>query len=321
MKDSPFYENELKNELNLKDIKKIVDNFQNTCKELNATPRINFTGGDPLIRKDFFEILQYCKDKGVTTGILGNSYLLNEKTVKKLKELQVEGYQISLDGLEKTHDYFRKKGSFKDALRAFELLKKYRIRTTCMFTLSKKNKEELIPLMNFMADKVNLFAFSRIVCEGNAKELEEEDIPKEEYRKFLLKILEEYRKLEKKTKTFYNFKDHLWTPLLEELGLFFQYGKESNIIYEGCSLGIRHMTILSDGTVLACRRLPTDIGKVPEQKLLDIFLKSKKLNDLRSYSKMEKCGECELLQYCRGCPAVAAGKNGSYFSPDPQCWK
>lgn len=42
---------------------------------------------------------------------------------------------------------------------------------------------------------------------------------------------------------------------------------------------------------------------------------------MRAVEKMEKCGNCELLYYCRGCPAVAYGASGNYYGADPQCWK
>lgn len=41
----------------------------------------------------------------------------------------------------------------------------------------------------------------------------------------------------------------------------------------------------------------------------------------REYSKFEKCSKCELLAFCRGCPAVASGKDGNFYAADPQCWK
>ena len=40
----------------------------------------------------------------------------------------------------------------------------------------------------------------------------------------------------------------------------------------------------------------------------------------RDYNKFEKCAKCELLPYCRGCPAVASGKDGNFYAADPQCW-
>ena len=41
----------------------------------------------------------------------------------------------------------------------------------------------------------------------------------------------------------------------------------------------------------------------------------------RDYARFEKCAKCELLAWCRGCPAVASGRDGSFYAADPQCWK
>lgn len=85
--------------------------------------------------------------------------------------------------------------------------------------------------------------------------------------------------------------------------------------------GYLGLSILENGTVLACRRLPIPIGKVPHQRIRDIFILSRKLNEMRRIERLEKCKDCELLLYCRGCRAVTYGITGDYFKPDPQCWK
>jgi radical SAM protein with 4Fe4S-binding SPASM domain len=81
------------------------------------------------------------------------------------------------------------------------------------------------------------------------------------------------------------------------------------------------MTILADGTVLACRRLQIKIGNVPDQLLREIFISSKNHRRMRACERMEKCGKCRLLPYCRGCMAVAYGAKGDFLAGDPQCWK
>lgn len=45
------------------------------------------------------------------------------------------------------------------------------------------------------------------------------------------------------------------------------------------------------------------------------------MEQYRDYTKFEKCSKCELLAFCRGCPAVASGKDGNFYAADPQCWK
>ncbi len=97
--------------------------------------------------------------------------------------------------------------------------------------------------------------------------------------------------------------------------------KDKEMIYNGCGIGSSILTVLADGTVYSCRRLPIQIGKVPEQSIKDIFINSPEHNKMRQVEKMQKCSKCELLQFCRGCPAVAYAIYGDYMAPDPQCWK
>jgi len=291
-----------------------------SCKKLKAKPAIHFTGGDPLIRKDFFKLLEECKKRKILVTVLGNSYLITEKTALRLKKLGVARYQLSLDGLEKTHDYLRKKGSFKDAFRAYKILNKAGIKTICMFTLSKVNAKELIPVIHKIHGLIDIFGFARIVPEGNAKELKKQMLTPIEYKKLLLKVQKVYEKLDGKTKTKYSRKDHLFKLLEWEQGKR-KINLKTKIVEDGCGAGITHLAILADGTILVCRRMPIILGNALKDNIADVFLNSTKLNEIRKIEKMEKCKKCELLRYCRGCPAVAYASTGNWNSPDPQCWK
>jgi len=325
MYDEPTYDSELNNPLTLEQCKTVIDDFDEMLSNVELKGRINFTGGDPLLREDFFQILEYANSKKNISAlcVLGNPYHINEKTAKKLKKLGVSKYQISIDGLETTHDYFRKPGSFKESLRAFRVLKKVGIKTICMFTLSKKNAADLIPVIELVAKEgINIFAFSRLCAVGTGKKLKNEVLTPLEYKELLYNVLEKFRVLEEQDcRTKFTRKDNLWTLLYQDLGLLPPLPKNKKTIYRGCGIGMSIMCVLADGTVYACRRFPSPVGKVPEQKLWDIFTKSKQLNEYRKYEKMEKCSKCDLLQFCRGCPAVSYGAYGSYFAPDPQCWK
>lgn len=319
MFDSETYKSEKNNELTYKQCLKVLNNFVNSCKKLGASPSINFSGGDALCRKDFFKLLEAARKKHVKIGILGNSWLITEKIAKRLKKIGIACYQISLDGLEKTHDYFRKKGSFKDALRAFKILNKHGIRTATMFTLSKKNAKDLIPLLHKIDGKINVFGFSRIVPEGTGKKLKKELLKPKEYKKLLQKVSKVYEKLEKKKGTHYVKKDHLFTLLEYEEGKI--KPRDNKIIYRGCGMGCRHITVIADGNVMVCRRLPIIIGNALKDNLANLFIHSRQLNKIRNIEKLEKCGKCELLRYCRGCPAIPYALTGDYYASDPQCWK
>lgn len=318
------YEQEYKNELSYEECICIIDDFKETFDNWGMQTRINFTGGDPLLRDDIFNIIEYARKKGILVGILGNSNHLNYETAKRLKKLGIFRYQISIDGLERTHDFLRgKKGLFKDSIRAIHVLENVGIPSVVMFTLSRKNANDLLKVIRKVTEEgVSIFDFARIVPIGSGEQLKNQMLAPHEYRELLLKVLEEYRYLQEKGyRTYFGRKDHLWTLLYQELGLIKPLPKNKNLIYNGCGVGSSILTILADGTVYSCRRLPVRIGKTPEHSIKDIFIYSVEHNKMRKIENMKKCSNCELLQFCRGCMAVSYAKYGDYMAPDPQCWK
>ncbi len=325
MRGEPTYRQELRNELDFDTCIRIIDDFVTTTKEWGVRGSINFSGGDPLLKPGIIDLVRYSTESGLSVGILGNPNLLNEKIASDLKSAGLVRYQVSIDGLEHTHDRFRGRvGLFQDTLRAIRVLNEVGIRSVVMFTLSKVNKDELIDVIRLVSrEKVTAFDFARLVPIGKGAQLREQMIEPLEYRRLLLSVLDEYKRLQEEgSTTHFGRKDHLWKLLYYELGLYKRISQEGeNLIYDGCAIGNRTLTLLADGTVYACRRLPIKVGKMPEESIRKIFIESQELNKMRQVENMKKCGSCELLNYCRGCPAVAYGLTGDYFAPDPQCWK
>jgi radical SAM/SPASM domain protein of ACGX system len=318
VKNNESYKKELENELSFMGCKRIIDDFSIFCRELGATPYVSFTGGDPLIREDFFKILDYAKEKSFRISVLGNPYLINKIIIEKLKKYDLDTYQVSLDGLRITHDSLRSKGSFATTIKAIKLLIRSNINVSVMFTLSKKNFKQLIPVMRLVSKLgVNSFAFARVCSKDRLQEL---DFTPFEYRNFLAKIYsEEKALLSKGSKTVFVKKDHLWLPFLSEIGIIKFPLSKKDVIIGGCSIGCNTMSILADGTVFACRRLFSPIGKVPEESLMDVFLSNK--TDYYRNTLSIACQSCELFSYCRGCPAVGFWKTQIYGSNDPHCWR
>lgn len=326
MHGAPTYASELKNELSFEDVCKVIDDYKGMVDECSGEGYINFSGGDPLLRKELFKILEYVKKKtNLIVGIIGNPYHITKETAERLEQCGVKRYQVSIDGKEELHDYFRKKGSFQETLRAIRVIKKYtNMRVIVMCTVSKRNMDQLMDVVETcVKENVDRFDFSRLVPMGNATNSQEDMISPEDYHAFLLKLHKYYEEQKKKgIKLSLGEKDYLWLALKEELGLLPKL-PDSNIdkIFGGCSVGVCGMAVLSDGTVYPCRRLPIKIGQVPKDKLINIFFKSPILKKLREYHNFKKCSKCTLLRFCRGCPAVAYGLTKDFFAPDPQCWK
>lgn len=323
LREESSYRREIENELGFEDCIRILDDFYSTFSKWGMPVRITFTGGDPLLREDLFDLVRIATDKGIQVSILGNPNHLDLETAKELKRLGVYSYQISIDGMEDTHDYLRgRKGAFSDAIKGIRVLKNSGLRSVVMFTLSARNAHDLVNVIKLMAsEEVSVFDFARLVPIGRGRDLQKQMLEPQEYRRLLLEVFEVYRDLsEKNCYTHFGRKDYLWKLLYQELGLLKPLPK-SDLIYSGCGVGSTILTILADGTVFSCRRLPIKIGKVPKQSIKEVFLFSKKHQELREIGNFQKCSNCDLLRHCRGCPAVAYGVNGSFYSPDPQCWK
>ena len=166
---------------------------------------------------------------------------------------------------------------------------------------------------------VNVFAFSRYVPSGG--DLDAGMTP-QEYRELLAVCDKKFKEYEAEgCKTYFNKKDHLWTLYEYETGAFkVPETAEVEMIYGGCNCGNCHITILPTGDILACRRAAgSKVGNVFKDRLADVWVCE--MEAYRDYKKFEKCSKCELLAFCRGCPAVAKGTNGNFYAADPQCWK
>jgi radical SAM/SPASM domain protein of ACGX system len=220
------------------------------------------------------------------------------------------------------HDSFRKQGSFDTTIDKIDCIKNSGMYCAIMSTVSSANMHEFPQIIDLVAKKqVDVFAFGRYCPTSNQKS-EEYHIAPLDYKHFLETCWERFQYYKANgCKTTFQLKDHLWTLLLYEKGLFtIPQEHDKNLIYDGCHCGIGHMTILPTGDVFACRRMDSKVGNVFENSLYDIFL-GENLDKYRLFDNFEKCSKCELKGYCRGCPAVSFGYTGSMYSADPQCWK
>ncbi|MFH0986510.1 MAG: radical SAM protein, partial [Candidatus Micrarchaeota archaeon] len=315
------YAPEIANELDIQNCLRVVDKFASFTKKLGVTPRISFIGGDPLLRKDFFDIANYAKSKGIEIVILGNPFHLTPENIRKIKKLGVQRYQLSIDGMQKMHDELRMNGSFNATVKGIEILKKAGIKVNVMFTLSKKNAKELLDVIELVAGLgVDEFDFSRMVPTGLGKNLRNFVFKPDEYKRFLKKVLEKYDELALRgAKIHFGFKENLWKPLLFELGrISIPKIRDSPLNQGGCSMALNYICLSGDGFVYACRRLNVKQENILDKSFEQIFF-SGQFNKIRRTGNYE-CAGCALSKYCRGCPAFTRAVAGSQFLKDPCCW-
>lgn len=305
-------------EMPLSRMRVVLDNCLRMCAELGRLPYFYITGGAPILHKDFWTLLSLLKEREIPFTILGNPFHLNDSVCRRLAELGCDKYQLSIDGMRDTHDSIRKAGSFDATLEKIPCIRNAGIKCAVMTTVSGKNIGEIADIIALVVDcGVDIFAFGRY-CPTSAEK--ENHIVPRDYRALLETCWKKFEE-HKDSETTFNLKDHLWTLFLHEKGLFtIPEDAAEGVIYDGCNCGNCHLTILPTGDVYACRRMESRVGNVFSDSLSDIF-NGEAMDAYRRYDKFEKCSQCELLRFCRGCPAVAHGASGNRYAPDPQCWK
>lgn len=324
MFESERYRTEIEQELTFDKMLKILDDISDFENKYNFGVNDFFiTGGDPILNPDYKKLLFELKKRGKRTYIMGNPETLTPEVIKVFKDAGVRQMQMSMDGLEETHDFYRGKDNFEVTVKALELLDKYDLPGTIMFTLTGENKDELIPLMNYAANntKAKGFAFDLVCGVGNAKDISLQ-LSKEEVKKYFELYLDEKKKIKASGKQIrISEKSKFFQLIHYDNDEFYPYDIDEFSAIGGCYVGFTCYTILADGSVAACRRFPTIIGKMPEQKMEDIFLGNDLLKQFRRAENYETCGKCMFYKSCRGCPAVTYGYTQNPLSDNPLCFR
>ena len=299
----------------------VLANVERMCERMHRLPYLYITGGDPILHSRFWDFLELVHSKSIPFTLMGNPFHLTDKVCQRMKELGCRKYQLSIDGMRETHDFFRKPGSFDRTLEAIATIRKVGMHCAIMTTVSGTNIHEIPDIIDLVVEHhADIFAFGRY-CPTSADKASPDKgwhIEPLAYRDLLAKCWAKFEQY-KYSDTTFNLKDHLWTLFLYEKGLFkIPEGLDEDTIYDGCNCGNCHFTISAEGRLMACRRFESYVGTVDEE-LYDVF-HGPKMDAYRQHERFEKCCQCELLRFCRGCPAVAYGYTKNFYAPDPQCW-
>ena len=288
----------------------------------HAWPRLAVTGGDPILHPQFWALAEEIHRRGISWLMMGNPFHLSPSVCVRLRQHGVERYQMSLDGLEPFHDHMRKPGSFRATLEAIQWLNDAGIHSQLMATASRKNLDDILACMDVAVEyKADSFVFARY-CATAPEKAEDYPTP-EEYHRFLKRYYEKRRAyMEQGCKTKFALKDHLFTLLRWELGEFTvpAFSKaRPDLVCDGCHLGSGGC-ILANGNVMACRRMESVVGNVWSQSMRELQT-SAEMERYAEVKNIQKCRDCELLNWCRGCRAVGCNATGDLNAADPCCWK
>lgn len=294
---------------------------------------IIFSGGEPLLRKDLFEITERCKELGIKTYLSTNGIYITEKNIEKISK-SFDYIGISIDGEKEIHDSFRRmKGAFAHSINAVKMLLPLSKNVGIRFTLTKKTLNSLKFMFNLVESyKIPKLYISHLVYSGRGLDNLKMDISQRTRRKVISFILEKafyYRRAKKKI--------DIVTGNMEPDAVFLlkRFKKDFPEYYEilykklmkwgGNSAGKRLVNIDSFGNVKPDPFFPFILGNIKERDFKEIWFDNKNplLQKLRETPRKlkGKCGRCKFINICNGgSRSRAFAVYNDLWAEDPSCY-
>lgn len=305
--------------LSFEDIINVIEQFKslqikhNQNLKIKNKGHINITGGEPFIREDIKEILEYLGENKecFSYGILSNGSSIKDDTIETLKKNKVSFVQLSIDGNKEMHDSLREEGDYERVLNTAANLERSGIRTYISFTANKENYKYLPYVANECRKrKITKLWSDRLVPIGNGQDLKQIVISSED--------LEKYIKALKKAQG--NIIIRTLCPKTQvTMNRSLQFQNSNGEIYS-CNAGRSLITVDEFGNIMPCRRMPIICGNVFETTISDVYYNHKVFKQLRENCLPKECASCKYSYHCRGgarCQSYA--EFNSFFKADPAC--
>lgn len=298
-------------------------------------PVLLFSGGEPLLRPDLFELMPYAKELGLRVVISTNGILITPKIAERIKSVGVSYVGISLDGVGEVNDRFRgKKGAFDEALAGFRACVAAGQKVGLRLTLTQSNLDNLNNIFDLI-DRENIprACFYHLVYSGRGGKLQEQDLAHQQTRRAVDLIIERTVQLQAKGKdvdilTVDNHTDgvYLYLKLLDKdparaaevLKLLQRNG--------GNQSGIAIADIDNEGNVHPDQFLMSiNLGNIRDRSFTEIWTdpdnaELQKFKSRRALLK-GKCGRCVWQDICNGnFRARALALTGDLWAEDPACY-
>lgn len=297
-------------------------------------PVLLFSGGEPLVRPDAFELAAFATGLGLRPVLSTNGTLITPEVAAKLKEVGMQYIGVSIDGLPDTHDRFRgHKGAFEEAMAGIRNAAAAGLRTGVRFTAHAENAAELPALLDRIArEGIPRFCLYHLVYAGRGGEMIGRDTDLETKRATISTMIE-------KTLEFHGkgLEIELLTVDNHADGIFIQHyltereperAKEVQDLvsmHGGCSAGGKMANVDPYGNVHPCQFWGhLTLGNVRERKFSEIWNDpdNEFLGQLRNKEAHLKgrCGTCSYRSLCGGCRVRAEAVTGDLWEADPACY-
>ncbi len=248
-----------------------------------------FSGGEVLMRDDFFDIASYAREQGFALRLMTNATLIDEAVSEKIASLYPLAVETSIYAADKyLHDAITSSaGSFDKTIKAVRLLKKRNIKVVLKFLIMNDNIEKFRAVKSLAEEIGADFVFDFCVVgrnNGSRGPLR-------------------YRLNEEKIKDFF---------VSNNIPLNKREADDEALL---CIAGFNNIFITPYLDVYPCIGLNVKLGNLYEKDLKDIWCSSEELNFIRNIKlpDLPKCKRCDLVQFCFRCSGIALVEDGDIF--------
>jgi len=308
------------NELTTEEAKRLLD-------QLALVPEFRmmaFTGGEPLVRRDLFELLAYSQALGFANTMATNATLIDDDVARRLRRFGLTIAAVSLDGFTaEQHDMVRGvAGSFEAAVEGMRALRRAGIVLQINITAMEYNVEQLAELMRLVDELgTGILLMYQLVPVGRGRDIRQAALDlgaNERLIRFMAKAQRTTRAIMEPVAG-----PQYWPFLLQRAGI--SNGpllRLAETVFHGCSAGRGFVYIKPNGDVWPCPFIEVSCGNVRDKPFRHIWTSSPVFEDLRQRETRLKgrCGDCEFRRLCGGCRGRTWAVSGDYLNEDPSCF-
>ena len=247
-------EKKLAHELTTTEGKNLMDQICQVSK-----PLLILSGGEPLLRPDIYELIQYGTSKGLKMGLGSNGSLIDDTVAAKLKAAGIATVSISLDShIPAQHDEFRGVvGSWEKAVNACKALRKNNVLVQVNTTLTQQNYDQIDDIMS-LAEEIGVENFHLFFLVPTGRGAKLTDISPQKYEDMI-------------TNTFAKVAKHKLNVRPSCAPQFMRIAKGMGLDMRqwvrGCLAGLYYCRIYPNGDVTPCPYLPVKLGNVREKSI------------------------------------------------------
>lgn len=272
-----------------------------------------FSGGEPLLREDVFDLVSYARSVGLRPVLGTNGTLVTPAVARRLKEAGALRLGISLhSAAPEFHDSFHMSpGSWQGAVDGTHYALEAGLEVQLHTTVTEPNYDE-VERVTDLAVRLGAAAHHIffLVPTGRGKDLAGEMLQAARYEKLLHRIMDKQREVDIELKPTCAPQ---FTRVARQKGLQIRFK-------QGCLAGTSYCVIIPNGDVNPCPYLHLRVGNVREHPFDEIWRISPVFARLRSMEYSGRCGTCDCKDICGGCRARAFySTGGDYLAEDHWC--